>query len=120
MQSELRLLFPGHELQFQRGTCADSAVALSIRDSRSDVPADVLGLAHRRNDGIAPRIELFLQPIMRYSGATGWETAGRALARVAAHELLHYLQQSSGHAEEGLLRAKLSRDDLVSEFRSRP
>lgn len=33
----------------------------------------------------------------------------RALARITAHELLHYVNQGSGHAREGILQPSLSR-----------
>lgn len=38
---------------------------------------------------------------------------GKAMARVLAHELLHYLLQEPHHANDGLFRPKLTRKDLV-------
>lgn len=40
---------------------------------------------------------------------------GRALARLAAHELYHVLSDSSEHSREGLAKARFTVRDLVSE-----
>jgi len=41
---------------------------------------------------------------------------GRAIGRVAAHELGHYLLQRSGHARDGLMRPSYTTDDLIGDW----
>jgi len=45
----------------------------------------------------------------------GDKSLGRALARVLAHELHHFLTQSTEHATQGLEKPSFSRTDLVSD-----
>ena len=40
---------------------------------------------------------------------------GRALGRVLAHELYHFLTQTSAHANNGIAKRSLSRAELVSD-----
>lgn len=64
-----------------------------------------LGLAYREADRILPRIDVYMRPIERIlGGALHARAVGRAVARVAAHELAHYLQQRTSHDCDGLLR----------------
>jgi hypothetical protein len=62
-------------------------------------------------------LEVFKGPVAELSGANDLETLGRALGRVAAHELLHYLLQQSGHNVTGLLQERLDTTALRSEDR---
>ena len=113
---ELQALFP--QIDLQLGGCnavEGSDVVLTVLGSRPGVPEDALGLAYRAGGVILPRLELFAEPVLRLTQAGDWETLGRALARVAAHELLHYRRQTSEHDSHGLLRARLTPTELVSE-----
>ncbi len=113
---ELHALLPGIEVELGRcNALGDADVALAVLRSREGVPVDALGLAYRADGAILPRLELFVDPVMRLTRAGDWETLGRALARVAAHELLHYRRQSGDHDPHGLLQARLSAAELVSE-----
>ena len=67
---------------------------------------------------IVPSLEVFKGPVAQVLGANDLETLGRALGRVAAHELLHYLLQQSGHNVTGLLQERLGAEALRSEDRS--
>jgi hypothetical protein len=44
---------------------------------------------------------------------------GRAIGRVTAHELGHYLLQRGGHAEKGLMRPHYSATDLIEPWLNR-
>lgn len=113
---ELHALLP--QIHLERGHCnalIGSEVVLTVLDSRPGVPEDALGLAYRSDGVILPRLELFVDPIMELTQAGDWETLGRALARVAAHELLHYRRQTGEHDAHGLLQARLTPAELVSE-----
>src|SRR5690606_6133484 len=90
-------------------------VQLTILGSRAGIPDDALGLAHRADGAILPRLEVFVDPVLRLTQTRDGATLGRALARVASHELLHYLRQTSEHQAHGLLRERLTPTDLVSE-----
>lgn len=113
---ELKLLFQGRKLEVRRKSCVRWADAvLTVRDERSLLPPDVLGLAIRNGDRISPNLEVFLKPVAAVTGDPGWDALGRALARVAAHELLHYLTQRPDHDADGLFDDRLTPDYLTSE-----
>lgn len=115
---ELRALLPNHEYELTEGLCnvLDGAdVLLSIVDERRGIPPDALGLAYRAGGAILPRLEVFVRPVLRLTRAGDWETLGMALARVAAHELIHYREQTDTHRTQGLMQARLTRAELVSE-----
>jgi|GEM_PF-3047617 len=113
-QQELRVLLQNQPFEISRKSCTERAdVLLTVRQSRPRIPADALGLAVREGDGIGGALEIFLGPLMRATRAGCWETVGRAMARVASHELLHYLEQTAHHDEDGLFAPRLTRELLV-------
>jgi hypothetical protein len=87
---------------------------------KADEKGTALGLAHVSNGRVLPFVELDcgrVSAMMAWGGGGlkphGAEDAyGRALARVAAHELHHVLTCSQTHDEEGLTKATFSREDL--------
>jgi hypothetical protein len=93
-----------------------------------------LGAITFATDGApAPAITVFLTDIERLVlgahvlGLSEWQwpatlrdqLIGRALGRVLAHEIGHYLLRSKGHAAEGLMRPQQLYDDLISPSRQR-
>ncbi|HXE84735.1 MAG TPA: hypothetical protein VN513_15520, partial [Gemmatimonadales bacterium] len=54
-------------------------------------------------------------PVAQRPLALRRELTARALGRAAAHELGHYLLTSREHTPRGLMRARFSSDDLVSD-----
>jgi hypothetical protein len=115
---ELRALLPRLDLTVKGGGCGARAgfdVLLTVRDEKAGIPADALGLAHLRQGVILPEVEVFVEPVMQLTRVTDKETLGRALARVAAHELLHYRYQSDQHQAHGLMAARLSAAELLTE-----
>ncbi|MEZ5361292.1 MAG: hypothetical protein R2748_02845 [Bryobacterales bacterium] len=115
---ELHALLPKLEVHVAEQSCnalGDADVLLSLRTERSGIPEDALGLAYRGNGEILPRLEVFVEPVLRLTRAGDWETVGRALARVAAHELMHYGRQSDQHSTHGLMQARLSASELINE-----
>lgn len=93
---------------------ADAGVRIALLASDGSVPQDALG-AIRVNAGgqVAPPVLVFVDTVESYSEAASEESLGRALARVAGHELLHYLRQSSQHGSHDLLRSRLSAHELT-------
>ncbi len=120
MRAELKLLFPRLKLVAQRNPCeaaVDGQVLIYVKDTDASVPPDALGRAPMVDGKIIPVLEVFKGPVAELSGANDLEMLGRALGRVAAHELLHYLLQQSGHNVTGLLQERLGPTALRSEDR---
>ena len=95
-----------------RGECA----SLRVGARRGKLP---LGLTHVSNGQVLPFVEIDCQRILEAMYAGEWlgrfrqETViGRALGRVAAHEIYHVLTGSSTHDNEGLMRPSFDRRDL--------
>lgn len=120
MRAELKLLFPRLKVVAQSDPCepgVDGQVLIYVKDREDGLPADALGRAAVADGRILPALEVFKGPVAQLSGANDLETLGRALGRVAAHELLHYLLQQSGHNVTGLLQERLGARALRSEDR---
>lgn len=107
---------PAASLRF--AGCEEGAgqVLLEIKGEPPPPLKDVLGLAHRRHGRIEPKLEIFYGPMVRYlGGPNSFLAIGRALARVAAHEAAHFLEQQSGHCGHGLLRATFPAHELLAD-----
>jgi hypothetical protein len=120
MRAELKLLFPRLKVVAQSEPCeavTEGQILIFVKDTEDGVPADALGRAPIVDGKIIPALEVFKGPVAELSGANDLETLGRALGRVAAHELLHYLLQQSGHNVTGLLQERLDTTALRSEDR---
>jgi hypothetical protein len=64
-----------------------------------------LGLTRVAQGRPLPQIELYLNPILRLLDTRTPALVGRALARVAAHELVHYVSRRTDHDAAGLFQA---------------
>lgn len=120
MRAELKLLFPKLKLITQSDPCPATTqwqVLIFVKDTEVGVPTDALGRAPMVDGKIVPALEVFKGPVAELTGATDLDTLGRALGRVAAHELLHYLLQQSDHNVTGLLQERLGATALRSEDR---
>ena len=107
-------------LAFESCPVEGSRILLAIeREPPYPLPG-VLGLASRKLDRIQPNLLVFYDPLVRFLGEPNNSGAiGRALARVAAHETAHFLDQQSHHCTHGLLRSGFSSFELRSPS-SRP
>jgi hypothetical protein len=102
--------------QFEKelsGIASSSGVSLSIRQcmpgpaadiritiqSQSDVEPSALGAAKVLGGRVLPEIEIYTGPIKTLLTARLPVLVGRAMARVAAHELGHFLSQSVDHSD---------------------
>jgi hypothetical protein len=54
--------------------------------------------------------------VARLTGDARDRLIARAIGRVTAHELGHYLLQNAGHQDRGLMRANYSSRDLVGSW----
>ena len=74
-----------------------------------------LGLAFTERGRVLPIVEVYVRPIERLLDK-GFHAAalGRALAKVAAHEILHYRLQRFHHDASGLFKHCFSQAELVA------
>jgi hypothetical protein len=63
---------------------------------------------------VLPAVELYVRPVKEMLGREFHAVAlGKALARVAEHELTHYREQRLDHDVAGLFRESLGQSDLA-------
>ena len=113
---ELRLLLSGSALLLSTENCSET---VSIRISiRSHAPAryqTALGLAFIASGRVLPMLELYTTNVLRtLDKHAGAELFGRALARVAFHEIRHYVRQERDHEGAGLFTASLTGAQLLT------
>jgi hypothetical protein len=92
--------------QCMPGPAADVRITIQ---SQSGVEPSALGAAKVLGGRVLPELEVYTAPIGALLAARLPVLMGRAMARVAAHELGHFLTQSSEHS-----------DGVMSEFYSGP
>jgi hypothetical protein len=111
LQTELSLIVPDAQITFASGGC-DFRVLIRA-DSMPGHP-DVLGRTPVAGSRILPQAEVFAGSVMRLLGDTrSHARLGRAVARVAAHEIGHYLSQERDHHDAGLMGSQLTAAQLV-------
>ena len=94
---------------------AAAGVRISIRTYAPSRYPRALGLAWTGGGRVLPGIELYTANILKtLAGQAGAERFGRALARVAFHELQHYTRQQHGHDEHGLFTPALNAFALLT------
>ena len=75
-----------------------------------------LGLTHVSNERVLPFVEIDCARVIEAMNAGDWPSAiGRALGRVAAHEIFHVLTASGAHDTEGLMRPAFDRRVLLCQ-----
>jgi len=122
MQAELDTLFANSTVQTQLliDTNAGSlgtpshVVFVDVNHACTPTLVNTTGSLARtqRVDGIIhPFVEVDCAKVATYIRSK--PDLPRALARILAHELLHYLWQQPGHARDGVFRECLSRLDLT-------
>jgi hypothetical protein len=113
---EFQTLVGPRGVELAESGCEPDAIRLSLYSKAQGHGADVLGAARLEQSKIAPRLEIYLDRVVAMMPETRcWNVVGRALARVAAHEVAHFVGQDPRHAEAGLLRAQFSGSQLASE-----
>ncbi|MBK7928863.1 MAG: hypothetical protein IPJ98_15665 [Bryobacterales bacterium] len=65
-----------------------------------------LGAARTRGEVVLPLLELYTEPVAAMLGTRLPGVLGRALARVTAHEMAHYLRQETHHEAAGAFAAQ--------------
>jgi hypothetical protein len=118
---EFQTLVGPRGVELAESECQPDAIRLSLYPRAQGHDADVLGAARLEQSKleqskIAPRLEIYLDRVVAMMPESRcWNVVGRALARVAAHEVAHFIGQDPRHAEAGLLRAQFSGSQLASE-----
>jgi hypothetical protein len=115
---EFSLLLAPHDMRFAWSSCraGGEAIHLAVRFDAPQPYSNVLGLAYKQSGAISPRVEIFLDPMLDLMKDTQcWTVIGRALARVAAHEITHFTEQRDAHDAQGLMKAGFSSTELSSD-----
>lgn len=90
-------------------------VTLVLREQPADIPEpSALGAAKTTHDRIEPYLELYYDSLKWILPSRLAVIEGRAMARIVAHELSHYLRQSREHGASDFLRAELSLARLMA------
>jgi hypothetical protein len=93
---------------------SSETITITVRTSPPDPYPKALGLAWRSGNRILPRLEVYVNSLMRiFGGRIAPSELGRALARIVVHELLHYTRQRSDHDAAGIFNESLGPADLV-------
>ena len=114
---EFHSLMGGHGpgLAFNKCSKGGPRIHLLIKGEPPNGLEGILGLARRKRDRIEPQLQVFYGSLVRYLGEpNAAEAIGRAVARVAAHEVTHFIEQQPHHCQQGLLQAMLSAYELLA------
>jgi hypothetical protein len=115
---EFTLLLGPHDMRFAWSSCraGGAAIHLALRLDAPQPYSNVLGLAYKQSGAISPHLEIFLDPVLDLMKDTQcWTVIGRALARVAAHEITHFTEQRDTHDARGLMKTGFSSTELSSD-----
>lgn len=123
---------PGVQLQWREDLDGNEAfhrvLVIRLRGSCSTELPDglgrpsALGSTHVSNGRVQPFIEISCSQVISAlsrqwswpAGGLSGELFGKALARVASHEIVHALTESVEHDEVGLMKPAFDRHDLCS------
>jgi hypothetical protein len=102
-----------------RGTCLPSPPSLNISGSLS---GSTLASSQVANDRVLPFISvncavvnsLLDSALVQFPAGDRDVVFGRALARLVAHELYHFLTQTTHHTKNGIAKARVTAADLLS------
>lgn len=113
---EFQSLIGVRGVQLVEQGCEPDSIRLSVFRQAAGRESDALGAARVEGAAIAPQLEVYLDRVVALLPESQcWNVIGRALARVAAHEVAHYLNQGAEHDEAGLLQARFSAHELAGE-----
>jgi len=97
-------------------TCTEGAVRVVLSKVPPTRYAGALGLAYRQGNRVFAGLHVYLQPVLQALGPqVSAAIIGRALARVAAHEVGHYVLQQVDHDHSGLMRERFPLHHLASD-----
>ncbi len=94
--------------------CRPGIPTITMREQPPDEETSALGGTRIRNGRLVPEIDLFVGSVAQLVGTRLPAVLGRCLARVATHELGHWLNQDGRHAERGVMMGRLSAAHLLA------
>ncbi len=89
-------------------------IRLALSQSPPPGSEGALGAARRDGSAILPQMAVYAQPVARLIGTTLPAFLGKAMARVATHEIGHYLRQSADHSAEGPMTEYFAGPKLIA------
>lgn len=110
-QNALRDLSPelGAAITFRCDNLRPPFLLVTFRDApRPQQPENALASMLTEGGKVLPRMEAYLTPVRRMLPSRLEVVEGRALAWVAGHELLHFLNQRMNHDHRGWFGAELN------------
>ena len=121
VRKELTRIARRSGLEVRFGPCSrETAIRIHLLSGGSPDEPTALGAAPIRHGQIGPDLRIFTGPVAQLVGTRMPGLLGAALARVAAHELGHFLRQDSSHDRDGeLMSEALTGPKLIAvhEFR---
>ena len=119
MYIEFSGLLHHRSVSFERGPCAaasERVIHVLLRKAGPATERDALGRAALESGSIMAVLEVYVEPVVGLIGQIrSSRRIGRALARVAAHEVRHFIRQDPGHYHYGLMREGFSGHELFED-----
>ena len=117
-RSELAAILAVSGVAASFADCGPGVVSIALqREPSAEEPA-ALGRTLRRGGRLLPQIDIFVGPVSQLLGTNLPGLLGRALARVATHELGHWISQGARHTDRGVMMERLSAAHLMARDRS--
>jgi hypothetical protein len=116
-REELAGILAASGMTAEFGACEAGSVRITLRGAPPETETAALGAARFKDGKVLPELEIYVDGIARLLDTRLAGVLGRAMARVAAHEMAHYLRQQGGHEAEGALRERLSVAHLLAADR---
>ncbi|MEP7364595.1 MAG: hypothetical protein ABI972_15170 [Acidobacteriota bacterium] len=100
-EGELRRILQASDRDLRVAACEEAGAVqvYFMRFHPSETSA--LGAARTRRERVLPMVEVYTEPVAALIGTRLPALLGKAMARVTAHELTHYVRQETEHAEAG-------------------
>jgi hypothetical protein len=94
--------------------CQPGLVRITLRRRPPAEEPAALGATRYKDGRLIPEIEIFITPTTHMIDTSLPSLLGLAMARVATHELGHWLSQSQRHSPRGIMMARLSAAYLIA------
>jgi len=119
VREELEAVFASAGRPVRFLPCQRAHVTITLRREAAAEDGSALGRAPWKDGRVAPGIEVFAGPVSALVGSRLPAVLGRALGRVAAHELGHWIGPGDGHSGAGLMSERLTAAHLMAPRRER-
>lgn len=114
LKAEFRRLLPEVEFLAACGSQPLTTAKITFLETGRAGPR-VLGSTYRTEGTVLPVIEVYVGAVLgALNGRAHARLLGIALARVAAHEAVHFFEQKMDHEESGILRSAFSGMELAA------